>query len=109
MYFSKSSATKLYFNVGYIRIVLIEGSGLILLFQIVSTVHNFQFQWLIIVFLFNHIQLHGLTRIYAGCVSRVTRFLFILLFLLLYIYNAPCIRVKNLLKGANKVMLNNFK
>ena len=27
--------------------------------------------------------------------------------LLLYIYNAPCIRVKNLLKGANKVMLNN--
>ena len=25
------------------------------------------------------------------------------------IYNAPCIRVKNLLKGANKVMLNNFK
>ena len=30
-------------------------------------------------------------------------------FILLYIYNAPCIRVKNLLKGANKVMLNNFK
>ena len=29
--------------------------------------------------------------------------------LLLYIYNAPCIRFKNLLKGANKVMLNNFK
>ena len=34
--------------------------------------------------------------------------LFIILLLLLYIYNAPCIRVKNLLKGANKVMLNNF-
>ena len=31
------------------------------------------------------------------------------LLLLLYIYNAPCIRVKNLLKGANKVMLNNLK
>ena len=30
-------------------------------------------------------------------------------YLLLYVYNAPCIRVKNPLKGANKVMLNNFK